>query len=161
MPKQKSLHDYDDRYRRVYEAGGLHWNDPHPNPHLADVLEGLTVPTTCIEFGCGEGYQARFMASLGHRVTAVDLSPAAVAKAKRETPPGYQVTYIAGDVTDLCACNLKGTAFDLAVDIGCLHMMNVRLMLPPSGTVHDSRRFFSQSAVICGLVPTAHPFPKL
>ncbi len=71
----------DDRYRRVFGAGALHWKYPQPNPHLRQVADMLAPHSKCVEFGCGEGYQARFLASFGHRVIAIDLSPTAIAKA--------------------------------------------------------------------------------
>ena len=123
MPIQTSLYAYDDRYKRVFEAGGLNWNSPYPNPALSRLLDNLPARSNCVEFGCGEGYQARLIASRGHTVTAIDLSPAAVDKAVRETPPDYRVTFLVGDVTDATSFYLPQSAFDLAVDIGCLHMM--------------------------------------
>jgi SAM-dependent methyltransferase len=123
MPIQQSLYAYDDRYKRVFEAGGLNWNSPIPNPALSRLLDDLPALSNCIEFGCGEGYQARLMASQGLTVTAIDLSPAAIDKAVRETPPDYRVTFHVGDVTDAASLHLPASAFDLAVDIGCLHMM--------------------------------------
>jgi SAM-dependent methyltransferase len=152
MPIQQSLYAYDDRYRRVFEAGGLNWNSPHPNPALSRLLDDLPTRSRCIEFGCGEGYQARFMASQGHTVTAIDLSPAAVDKAVRETPPDYRVTFFVGDVTDAASIRLPSSAFDLAVDIGCLHMMtedkdrNAYLDLV-HGVLKPGGRFFLQEGL--------------
>jgi SAM-dependent methyltransferase len=123
MPIQQSLYAYDDRYTRVFAAGGLNWNLPHPNPALSRLLDSLPTGSNCIEFGCGEGYQARLMASRGFVVTAIDLSPAAIYKAVRETSPDCRVNFLVGDVTDIASLRLPESAFDLAVDIGCLHMM--------------------------------------
>jgi SAM-dependent methyltransferase len=63
------------------------------------------------------------MASRGHLVTAIDLSPTAIAKAIRETPAGQQIEFLVGDVTDAPSLNLNSESYDLAVDVGCLHMM--------------------------------------
>ena len=123
MAKQQGLSAYEDRYRLVFAAGALHWNDPRPNVHLSHLLEQLPEHVQCIEFGCGEGFQARLAASQGHTVTAIDLSPTAIAKAIRETPSRLQVRFLVGDVTDALSLGLPEAGFDLAVDIGCLHMM--------------------------------------
>ena len=123
MARQQGLYAYDDRYRRVFDAGAIHWNDPEPNSSLARVLDQLPRRSRCVEFGCGEGYQARFIASRGHSVTAIDLSPTVIAKAIRETPPGLRVRFIVGDVTDPVSLDLPPSCFQLAVNIGCLHMM--------------------------------------
>jgi len=123
MTKQQGLGAYEDRYKLVFAAGALHWNDPRPNHHLSLLVRQLPAHCNCIEFGCGEGYQARFLASQGHMVTAIDLSPTAIAKAIRETLPNQQVRFLVGDVTDALSLNLLGGSYELAVDIGCLHMM--------------------------------------
>ena len=123
MAKQKGLKAYEDRYQAVFAAGALHWNDPRPNPHLSRLLNQLREHSDCIEFGCGEGYQARLIASQGHTVTGIDLSPTAIAKAIRETPPELQIRFLVGDVTDVSSLHLTGRNYDLVVDIGCLHMM--------------------------------------
>ena len=152
MPKQQSLYDYEDRYKRVYAAGGLNWNNPTPNPALSRLLDSLPGRSNCVEFGCGEGYQAHFMASRGHLVTAIDLSPSAIAMAIRQTMKDYPVTFLAGDVTDAASLHLPPATYDLAVDIGCLHMMTededrtgylelVRSVLKPGG------RFFLQEGL--------------
>lgn len=144
MAKQQDLNAYEDRYRLVFAAGALHWNDPRPNRHLSRLLEQLPEAANCVEFGCGEGYQARFVASRGHTVTGVDLSPTAIAKAISETPSHLQVRFLVGDVTDALSLGLPEASFDLAVDIGCLHMMaddedrvsylaSVRALLKPEG----------------------------
>lgn len=123
MAKKKNLSTYDERYRQVFSAGALHWNSPRPNPHLARVLERIPPRSRCIEFGCGEGYQARLVASKGHSVTAIDISPAAIAKAVQLKGPGEDVDFICGDITEAGSIRLNNGSYDLAVDIGCLHMI--------------------------------------
>jgi SAM-dependent methyltransferase len=123
MARQEGLFAYEERYSLVFGAGGLFWNDPRPNQSLSRLLDQLPAALRCIEFGCGEGYQARFMSSRGHSVTAIDLSPTAIAKAIRETPPAREIDFLVGDVTDASALGLERDSFDLAVNIGCLHMM--------------------------------------
>jgi SAM-dependent methyltransferase len=74
-------HAFDGAY---WEA---HWVDAAPgggapaNPHLAE-LDGLA-PGTALEAGCGEGGEAIELAARGWRVTAVDVSPEALARARR------------------------------------------------------------------------------
>jgi len=123
LARQQGLHAYEDRYRRVFSAGALHWNDPKPNQHLVEAMEGLPSQSHCVEFGCGEGYQARMLATGGHVVTAVDLSRTAIAKAIRETPKHLNIRFLVGDVTEADFPELSPSSFRLAVNIGCLHMM--------------------------------------
>lgn len=114
---------YDDRYKAVFAAGALHWNDPRPNAGLLSVLSQLASGSKCIEFGCGEGYQAFLVSSLGHSVVAIDLSPTAIDKARRQAPLDSRVRFLVGDVTDPPSLDLSDSNYDLAVDIGCLHMI--------------------------------------
>jgi SAM-dependent methyltransferase len=123
MAKQKSLADYEERYKQVFAAGAQYWNDPRPNIYLSRVMDQLPAHSRCIEFGCGEGYQAYLMASRGHFVTAIDLSITAIEKAIRNTPENLYIEFITGDVTEAFSLNLRAESYDLAVDIGCLHMM--------------------------------------
>jgi SAM-dependent methyltransferase len=143
---------YEERYQRLYAAGALFWNSPVPNPYLARLLERLPAHSLCIELGCGEGYQVRFMVSKGHSVTAIDLSPTAIEKATQNTSLGLPISYLVGDVTDLAPLHLDEKRYDLAVDIGCLHMMTededrykylaiVHKLLKPGG------RFFIQNGL--------------
>jgi SAM-dependent methyltransferase len=120
---RKGLSAYEGRYRLVLEAGGLYWNDPRPNKSLSRLVDQLPSGLRCVEFGCGEGSQARFMSSRGHSVTAIDLSPTAIAKANRDTPSDLKIDFLVGDVTDASTLGLEPDSFDLAVNIGCLHMM--------------------------------------
>ncbi len=123
MAKQKSLDAYEERYRLVFAAGALYWNDPRPNPNLMGILSQMRAGSRCIEFGCGEGYQAELMASGGHSVTAIDLSPTAIARARQRSQLNQLVDYRVGDVTDGSSLSLVEASYDLAIDIGCLHMM--------------------------------------
>jgi len=123
LARQKGLFAYEERYRLVFAAGGIHWNDPRPNQYLSRLLDQMPASLKCIEFGCGEGYQARFMSSRGHSVTAIDLSPTAISKAIHETPFSDKVDFLVGDITDSSTLELETESFDLAVNIDCLHMM--------------------------------------
>ena len=63
--------------------------------------------------GCGLGYDAEFLAGRGFAVTAFDLSPTAIAGAKRLYLDS-RVTYLAADLLDLPAA--WAGAFDLVVE---------------------------------------------
>ena len=66
---------WESRYAGVDRA----WSG-EPNAAVVDVLADLE-PGTAIELGCGEGADAIWLARRGWRVTGLDLSPTAVARA--------------------------------------------------------------------------------
>jgi SAM-dependent methyltransferase len=66
----------------LYEARPAIWSG-NPNPHLVGEAAGL-LPGTALEVGAGEGADAIWLAARGWRVTAVDISPVALARAARD-----------------------------------------------------------------------------
>lgn len=52
-----------------------------PSPHLVEAVDGRP-PGRALDAGCGEGADARWLASQGWEVTAVDIAEAAVARAR-------------------------------------------------------------------------------
>ena len=60
----------------------------HENVNLPVLRELLPAPgARTLDFGCGEGRVSRLLASLGHRVTGIDASPAMVALARGHADP--------------------------------------------------------------------------
>jgi len=97
------------------------WADGLPNPHLVEWADNVELDGTrsdgaarrALVVGCGLGYDAEFLAGRGFAVTAFDLSPTAIAAAKRlygDSP----VSYLAADLLDLPAA--WADAFDLVLD---------------------------------------------
>jgi SAM-dependent methyltransferase len=147
MPINSGLFAYEERYRLVYQAGARFWNEHQPHPRLIECAGKLPAGSMCIEFGCGEGFEARALAALGLRVAAIDLSATAIRKAREETPAALGVDYRVGDVTDLRTVVGDHERFDLAADVHCLHMMSddndrrsylaeVRRLLKPGGLLY-------------------------
>jgi len=86
-------------------------------PELVELVEsGVLQPSRAIDLGCGEGDNAIFLAQHGFQVTAVDFSPAAIAKAKTKArDAGVEVDFVIDDLTQLA--KVSGH-FDLLVDYG-------------------------------------------
>ena len=76
-------HEFDQDYWESHwqQAGsGGDGVEPPANPHLA-VETGDCAPGTALDAGCGEGFEARWLAARGWQVTAADISAEALARA--------------------------------------------------------------------------------
>lgn len=67
-----------------------------PNSQLVAELSGLA-PGTALDAGCGTGADAVWLARQGWEVTAVDVSPTAVARAEHHEPE--RVSWVVADMT--------------------------------------------------------------
>lgn len=106
MSATESEEYWEDRYRDREAAWGT-----SPNAVLVDVLGGLGLaPGDALDVGCGHGGDAFWLASLGWRVTAVDVSATALARvAEGALARGLVVATEQHDLTR--------TLPDLAVDL--------------------------------------------
>ncbi len=110
------LERWDSPYRGQGRPG---WDIGRPASQLVEAVEsGLVRPSRAIELGCGLGNDARFLASRGFDVTAVDISPTAIARAEQEAQSQkLRVRWLVADVLRLPRL---GT-FDFVYDRGCYH----------------------------------------
>lgn len=85
-----------------------------PNRFLREAVAGIPVGTAlCL--ADGEGRNGVYLATLGHRVTSVDLTEAGMAKANRlAADSGVEITTV---VTDLADFDLGEKQWDLVVSI--------------------------------------------
>lgn len=115
---------YELRYRTVYKAGARFWEDPIPTEELVEFIRDMNFPRGLyvIEFGCGEGRDAIFLAKQDFKVTAIDVAPSAIDRAREwVAQEGVNVSFEVGDVVNLK--HISSSTYDLAVNIGCLHMI--------------------------------------
>jgi SAM-dependent methyltransferase len=106
-----------------YLAGRPPWDTGITPPELLAFLEAHP-PGRALDIGCGTGTNGLAMARLGWEVTGVDFSWAAILRARRRARRAdLAVDFRRGDVTALT--HLPG-GFDLAVDIGCLHSLDIQ-----------------------------------
>lgn len=54
-----------------------------PSPEIVEIAPALRRKSLVVELGCGEGRNALYLAQLGHRVIATDISEAAISKLNR------------------------------------------------------------------------------
>lgn len=105
-------------FDRAYRAPFTIWGDIRI-PEEVQALARQGGSRSVLELGCGVGRFSRYLAQQGMRVTGVDFSPVAIAKAREkaagDTP---RPEFLVGDVTRLEA--LRGP-FDASFDVGCFH----------------------------------------
>jgi 2-polyprenyl-3-methyl-5-hydroxy-6-metoxy-1,4-benzoquinol methylase len=94
------------------------WHQSIIDPDVARELKKTEGVTSILDVGTGSGVQAEALANLGYDVTGIDLADSAIQIA-REKSSGH-VTYLAEDILHT---TLTGP-FDLALDLGCLHVLD-------------------------------------
>ena len=90
-------------WERRYQEGDTPWHTERPSLELIDVLQVHDIPRgRALELGCGEGVNSVYLERQGFEVTAVDVSPTAIERARgfaeRE---GVSVDFRVADVTAL------------------------------------------------------------
>lgn len=121
-------------YRAIEERGYTQWNDLFDDTWTYDhfqnraflerILLQLDLPepsgTSVLEYGCGTGPAACFLAGLGFQVDAVDLIPEAIAIGQRmATQRGVHVTFGVADICDLASAPVM-KHYDVVLDSYCL-----------------------------------------
>ena len=93
-----------------------------PDENLVTYIDrGLLRPGRVLDLGCGPGRNALYLASLGFDVTAVDLSPAAIAWAEdRARETGAKVRFRCADAFATAETD-PVASYDLIYDSGCFH----------------------------------------
>lgn len=76
-------------------------------------------PGKVLEFGCGHGRNATYLAENGFEVYAIDYSQRAIAWAQERTQKkNLQIGYICSSIFDL---SIPSSHFDFIYDCGCFH----------------------------------------
>lgn len=118
-------YEYDECYRTVYAEGAELWETAEPNDALVAFVDesGSRLGPRVLDLGCGEGRDSLFLARRGFDVTGVDVSRAALDKAReRAAAEGFDCTFLERDV--ILLENVGAEPFDWAINMGCLHMLS-------------------------------------
>ncbi|MBM4069905.1 MAG: class I SAM-dependent methyltransferase [Planctomycetes bacterium] len=111
------------RWDERYAKGDTPWETGQPSSELQRVLAKASIqPCRALELGCGTGASAVWLDQQGFDVTALDLSPSAIDRARqRADEAGVCVNFLVADVlkppTDLVG------PFDFFFDRGCYHVV--------------------------------------
>ena len=91
-----------------------------PSPDVVSAAAGLQPRSRVLDLGCGEGRNAIYLASLGHRTHASDISEAGIAKLR-------SVAVGTGIEVEAVTCDMREYELpyrlDLIVCQGCLHLI--------------------------------------
>ena len=95
------------------------WDTGQPSADLRKAVEeGVIKPGRVVEFGCGTGTDAIYMASRGFDVTAIDISPSAIAQALgKARKAGIAVRFMLADALNPPEIG----KFDFIYDRACYH----------------------------------------
>src|SRR5690349_11870900 len=112
------MHDWN----ASYANSNTPWDSGVPSQYLEGfITEGRVKPCRALELGCGTGTNAVYLAQQGFDVTAVDLSPIALERAREKAARAkVKVNFVEGDVTALP--DLGGT-FPFVFDRGTYHVV--------------------------------------
>jgi SAM-dependent methyltransferase len=105
-----------------YESG------PDPNTQaMLDAVAPLTGQRV-LDFACGSGITAAFLAARGAKVTGIDISPASIEQARAlAARVGVTVEFIAGELT---ASTFPPASFDAVVGHYALHHVDLTQIAP-------------------------------
>lgn len=112
-----------ERYRQRYSEGHLPWDDPTPPPEVIDLVATLP-PGRGLDIGCGYGRTSIYLAQQGWTAVGVDFVHEAIAVAEeRAQAAGVtdKISFFTASVTNMRHID---PAFDLAVDVGCMHSLD-------------------------------------
>jgi SAM-dependent methyltransferase len=96
------------------------WHLSEPSPELLSALADgwFSGAGHALDVGCGLGSEAGYLASLGWRVSGIDLSNVALGRAAGQWPA---VSFLRADVR---AVPFRARSFDIAIDRGCFHYLS-------------------------------------
>jgi SAM-dependent methyltransferase len=122
-----------DRFYAINAASSL---------YCTQSIESLAPGATLLDYGCGAGAHAALHAARrGHRVTAIDISPAAIEQARREARRQGLAGRIDFRVENAEDLQLEPASFDMVCGLGVIHhldlavaMREVVRVLRPAGT---------------------------
>ena len=106
-----------------YESGQIPWDDQMPPPELIALADQLD-PGRALDLGSGYGRSSIYLAGHGWQVDGIEFVSLAVEESRRRARQAgvdHLTQFHVADVTDLDL--LQGT-YDLAIDIGCMHILN-------------------------------------
>lgn len=119
MNKPREFPDWEQLYQDR-EVESMPWFNPDLDPDLDQALTKLNLHTgTALDLGTGPGTQAMALAERGFKVTASDISEAAVSRAQSiAKEKGLDISWRQDDILN----SKLDSEFDFVFDRGCFHV---------------------------------------
>ena len=117
--KRKYYEAYDDRYRQVHSQN-LQWFYDDPTPIVMETIKkfGIGYSHNILELGCGEGRDAYPLLKQGYKVSATDISTAAIRYAQEKFLE-FADNFAVLD----CVAGVMHGKFDFIYAVAVLHML--------------------------------------
>jgi SAM-dependent methyltransferase len=143
------MSDVDRRWEMRYQTGDTPWETGYPSTELQRVIaEDQIAPCPALELGCGTGVNAVWLAQRGFDVTALDISPLAVERARqRAAAAGVSVHFLLADVL---ASPDVGGPFGFVFDRGCYHILREEDLAGYLGLLERALRPGATGLVLAG-----------
>ena len=110
-------------YELMYRISKPGWDDSNVPPQVAHLASHSGKTRKAIDLGCGTGTHSIYLAQQGYSVVGVDISPTAIRRAQQKTAQAeVKPEFVVHEVTSL---DFLGGPFDIALDVGCFHGLNV------------------------------------
>jgi SAM-dependent methyltransferase len=127
-----------EQFEHRYRSGDTPWDHDAPDENLIEcVTKRPVLPCKVLEIGCGTGNNAVWLARRQFTVTACDISPTAIAIARKRAVDLRQ--NCAFRVADFLKDTISGAPFGFVFDRGCLHSVDSE----------EDRRLFSRNVASC------------
>lgn len=111
------------RFIERYNNGQVPWDDVLPPPEVQELVAKLP-SGRALDLGCGYGRTSIYLAQNGWQVDGVDFVPQAITEAKKRAAAAGVVENIHFHVGSVADLHFLEGAYDLAIDIGCLHALS-------------------------------------
>lgn len=117
---------YEERYKKVYDIGADLWETGKPNKSLLKAFRKFPniFKGKVIDLGCGEGRDTIFLYQQNIDIQGIDISHSAIEKAKEKIGNFNEEKSIFSTGNVLYLNRYEDDTFDLAMNMGCLHMIN-------------------------------------
>jgi SAM-dependent methyltransferase len=116
--------DWDSRWQEP--SFSPFWWINGPQVLIRQTVENGWLPrgSAILEIGCGAGQGAAWLQQRGFHVTGIDISPAAIARARRDFGSPEGPFFEVADVSSLDRPDALERQFDVIIDSGCFHILD-------------------------------------